>query len=374
MILRIFLSSVALVVSVMANSNGDLSYCDVNSPIGKGTSTMKWALAPKAVNVLNQKYSLRTSDGLDPSQDPTTYNSAQNVPIHIRTLDLDFKFIGLLMYATDPYNKKIGSWKVTPGTPYQITPKCAPFAVTHTDADIKPLHSVFYFVPPQNYTNSIFINVLIKQGEQNRGQFLVPTKLQLTYQSVDTPSYTTILAPAGSSCTTACSTQLKANVCDNAGTAAISNPESLWTSAVTANAVCGFPLVSGCSEAAPFFDTSSNLCVFKNTSCTTNYQATSCDSVSTSGQRLCVCSDGASPAAAGGLGSTTILAIGVGGAAFFILLVVLLFYFCFWRKRTVSAHDSAKSNTRSHAGSVSEDGLSANPLYSTQDKVVFQPR
>jgi hypothetical protein len=56
---------------------------------------MPWVNPP----VTTSFYTIRTADGPNVADDPVSYTPGQLVPIHIRVLDLDRKFIGLVSVA-----------------------------------------------------------------------------------------------------------------------------------------------------------------------------------------------------------------------------------------------------------------------------------
>ena len=87
---------------VVGFSDGVDTICDALDP-GFGTTIMGWATAP----VRTEKYSLRTGDG-DPRLDPTDFTPGQALVIHIRTLELGMKFRGLLLYAVEDNEERVG--------------------------------------------------------------------------------------------------------------------------------------------------------------------------------------------------------------------------------------------------------------------------
>eukprot|EP00455_Lapot_gusevi_P024482 TRINITY_DN2550_c0_g1_i3.p1 TRINITY_DN2550_c0_g1~~TRINITY_DN2550_c0_g1_i3.p1 ORF type:complete len:826 (+),score=257.23 TRINITY_DN2550_c0_g1_i3:74-2551(+) len=274
---------------VQARSDGVLGYCNIYTKIGKGSAVMPWVQAPVYAP---QWYTLRSGDG-DPSTDPKSYVPGKMMTIHLRVLDLDLKYIGLLMYAVNTRGDKVGNWSITPGTAFQIHPFCQPDSViTHTDADLKPLYTRFFLRVPAG-TGPISIITLIKQGEQNKGNFYMTPPLNLT-EAVPPPPPTTqvVLADDGTSCRSTCSSQPQAIYCDNTATSLMNSPYYLDQGATLASVPCRMPMVSGCSAQAPLRDPN-GFCYFKSPTCATDRRPTtntSCTARLTGVQRFCVCS------------------------------------------------------------------------------------
>ena len=102
----------ACVPFAWAYSNGKGIPCDTQlSNLGSTkfvkdkTKIMWWVKPPRH----NPNYSLRTADGV-PADDPTTYVPGQWMDIHIRTLIRGSKYRGLVLYAVDNQEKKVGEW------------------------------------------------------------------------------------------------------------------------------------------------------------------------------------------------------------------------------------------------------------------------
>ena len=197
------LSSPAL---VSARSNGLLGYCDLtpktfptsgvqrqlwpnglfgrNKTSGADSGVMRWVDAPTPSSF----YTIRSGDVGAVSNDRTTYTPGGTLTeLHIRVFDLQRRFIGLVLYATNgtdvvlkngvmtPVERQVGDWTIPRGQPFQTPPNCGGKAVTHADANLKQLHTRFFFSAPIG-TGTVRFRVLIKQGEQNKGSFFWPVR------------------------------------------------------------------------------------------------------------------------------------------------------------------------------------------------------
>lgn len=150
------------VATVHAVSSGMLGFCNLDSrykyggaitdPIsnrvtrGPSTNIMNWVESPTQTLY----YTIRSGDSSTLS-DPTYYTPDEWTSIHIRTHDLDRKFIGLVLYAINGTSDdvQVGQWKITEGSAFIIPETCKGTAVTHADADLKPLHNRFFFKAPK---------------------------------------------------------------------------------------------------------------------------------------------------------------------------------------------------------------------------------
>ncbi len=61
----------------------------------------------------------------------------------------------------------VGDFLTTPGDEFQVPDSCGGHTVTHTNANIKALHTRFLWQAPKG-TGTVKFRVLIKQGEQNK--------------------------------------------------------------------------------------------------------------------------------------------------------------------------------------------------------------
>ena len=85
------------------------------------------------------------------------------------------KYLGLLLYAVDANERKVGTWKIALDEDPQFwlppDPGCGGHALMHADAELKSLRERFVFKAPPNGVGPITFRVLVKQGETNKGAF-----------------------------------------------------------------------------------------------------------------------------------------------------------------------------------------------------------
>lgn len=88
------------------------------------------------------------------------------------------KYIGLLLYAVDANEVKVGSWEIPEKSPPQFwTPPdlgCDMKAVMHADAQPKSYRHHFSFRAPSAGAGTLTFRALIKQGDTNGGAFYWP--------------------------------------------------------------------------------------------------------------------------------------------------------------------------------------------------------
>jgi hypothetical protein len=112
---------------------------------------------------------MRTGDG-NPLEDATTYIPGRWVAVYIRALQFDHLYKGLLLYAKNSNNTKVGDWNV----PWEASPSFLPFgvqicnqSVMHVNAEDKPYVTRFNFIAPPAGTGRITIKAMIKTGPPN---------------------------------------------------------------------------------------------------------------------------------------------------------------------------------------------------------------
>lgn len=127
----------------------------------------------------SNNYTIRTSDHpstyIDPVSgspisafDPVYYVPNQIVEIHIRALSLKARYLGILIYAingTDNHTHQdlpVGTWTVQMHQQFfQVTPTCGGIAVTHKNANLKPLHTVFLWNAPPAGTGNVTFRLMM---------------------------------------------------------------------------------------------------------------------------------------------------------------------------------------------------------------------
>ena len=101
------------------------------------------------------------------------------------------KYLGLLLYAVDRYEAKVGTWAIaldaTPRFWLPPDPGCADHALMHIDAELKGFEERFVFRAPSANTGPLTFRLLVKQGETNKGAFYWPSTVN-TSTSAEAPS------------------------------------------------------------------------------------------------------------------------------------------------------------------------------------------
>ena len=88
------------------------------------------------------------------------------------------KYLGLLLYAVDEHERKVGSWEIPLESDGKFwlppDPACEGRSLMHADAELKGYQERFVFRAPPLGTGTITFRVLVKQGETNKGAFYWP--------------------------------------------------------------------------------------------------------------------------------------------------------------------------------------------------------
>ena len=90
------------------------------------------------------------------------------------------KYLGLLLYAVDASEQKVGDWEIPLEEPRRFwtppdEPGCGGRALMHAGAELKHYLETFYFRAPSAGAGPLTFRALVKQGETNRGAFYWPT-------------------------------------------------------------------------------------------------------------------------------------------------------------------------------------------------------
>ena len=280
----------------------------------------------------SQAYTLRTADGPDASNDPTTYVPGELMPLYLRVTrrtipgkeeagmkivaNESAKYIGLLVYAvasTDQSETKVGGWELPlEGQPTFWTPPdepgCNGRAVMHAGPERKHILERFLFKAPPAGTGAITFRALLKHGETNKGAFYWPTvpgsptpmqspvagrpggDLMLYESGASPPRPWSYRGATGESCTQVCASQ--GLTCDEGALGATETAGAL-DEAVLHAFLCEPPLFATCDDEAPRMSgIGDGLCWYREASCAPR-AAPACDAVPTdnfeSGLRLCPC-------------------------------------------------------------------------------------
>lgn len=191
--------------------SGTGQWCDAMTLCEHGAGHYGQATCPHGMHLVRQPeksatYTVRAGDGTSASADPTAYAPGELVEIHVRTTSAwiqgrrstggiglpqcyaslhstDFgqctgaaneyamlessKFIGLLLYAVDANEAKVGGWEISPAIPQGFwTPPdvgCVGKALMHKDPSPKNYHHVFHFRAPAAGAGALTFRALVKQ-------------------------------------------------------------------------------------------------------------------------------------------------------------------------------------------------------------------
>jgi hypothetical protein len=258
------------------------------------TGIMSWTHAP----IPTGAYTIRSGDG-PLSQDTQYYTPGGTLnEIHLRVIDIDMRFLGLVLYATTgiPFNSttetRVGSWELQDTRWFQLPSSCGGNVVTHRGAQEKPMHTRHYWAAPVG-TGTVRFRVLIKQGVQGRGQFYYPA-FELTLREGPAPvvpqaapsatnpdgtpakyertgpiSSTTIVGKPGVACADVCAVQASAigkPFCDTKATIAIDSVAA-WKGAQV-NVACQLPILAGCAFIGGPQVSERNECTYRSTDVT----------------------------------------------------------------------------------------------------------
>jgi hypothetical protein len=314
-----------------AFSHGALTYCEVDDTnIGMGTSVMNWVEKP----VASEHYTFTADDGV------TDYVPGELTTLHLNVLHLDYKYIGLVLYAVDATGAQVGKWDVPTGVKYWTPPSCKFKAVVHSDAAIKPLYSRFYFRAPPAGAGTLTFKVLIKHGEQATGHFYWPgtkgaddivTKTELTLNEGGTaaapPATRLYRGEGGNSCNNVCADQVRhllffhlfcivffalahlhslllsffflplttqGLACDAVGLKAV-NSVAKFDEGTAGHVACRSPILKGCAPESPSTG-SEGWCWYRaDAGCAAAPPEPKCDTMTTDrnrNRRFCACKDG----------------------------------------------------------------------------------
>ena len=225
-------------------------------------------------------------------------------------------YIGLLLYAVDAQENKVGTWELSSTQPTRFftppDPLCGGVAVMHTDATPKGYLHEFVFRAPPAGLGPITFRALLKQGDTNGGAFYWPTapaSASKTLSPVDgAPGGDLTLSEtpppfaaqtwfgataAGQSCDDVCAANGALLVCDLAALEAVSDDPIAVHAATKRFFSESMPAVSRCSSSSPVLtDTSERWLFFHKTSNSSNtcqrseIGVPSCSAVPTEGEFL----------------------------------------------------------------------------------------
>jgi hypothetical protein len=201
----------------------------------------------------------------------------------------------------------VGDWQIVPGDEFGLPETCGGRKVAHTNANLKSLHTRFLWSAPKG-TGEVVFRVLIKQGEQNKGNFYWPAKeLRLTEGASPPPAtQQTVIGAPGQACADVCYKQTPSTpYCNAAAMNAVTSQAALVTT--IANQVpVRTPYLAQCAYAGTPQITAEGYATFRATSIPASCPAAYVAAASTtaqpdvcytsplpSAQGICICSSNA---------------------------------------------------------------------------------
>jgi len=265
--------------------NGDRLNCSST------TRNMNWATKPSRSSC----YTVTAGDEASPA---TKYKPNENIRIHVRVHCLHKLYRGILIYAVNSTEQKVGEWEIPAHQPsffskpwesYDDTHPCKR-TVMHATAEWKPLHSTLYFKAPAG-TGRITFRCLIKYGNANTGDFYWPiTDLSLTEAAPRPPSTLQwARSEVGQSCSALCAQY--SGTCNQTALQSLTSENSIDLKIFPTN-VCEYPYVSGSGLYGGSYVASEGLCYFIDPTCAAQSRAPSAVTCATSIpniQRNCPC-------------------------------------------------------------------------------------
>jgi len=266
---------------------------------------MSWATVAKRTDC----YQIVAGDEANPS---TTYVPGEFLNINIRVTCIDKQYRGILIYAVDANNNRVGNWTLPKQDPPYFkqpwTDNTHPCfgSVMHATAEWKPYHSILYWKAPPTGTGAITFRCLIKYGNANTGDFYWPMTagdLSLTEGPArPNPSVAWTRSSVGASCTDTCSAISK--MCSETSLATLT--KSALRSQIATILPCEVPDVSGCGMYPSVYDPAMGVCYYSEGNCTGRpARAVNCDTVVPSMARNCPCIAGQSSGTNTGTNSGT---------------------------------------------------------------------
>ena len=167
------------------------------------------------------------------------------------------KYLGLLLYAVDASEQKVGDWEIPLEEPRRFwtppdEPGCGGRALMHAGAELKHYLETFYFRAPAAGAGPLTFRALVKQGETNRGAFYWPTTvsggdLMLSEAAAPPAALTWRRGEEGASCATTCAAE--GEQCEESALAAADSAAAL-REGVAATIACALPLLASdtCDE------------------------------------------------------------------------------------------------------------------------------
>ena len=239
------------------------------------------------------------------------------------------KYLGLLLYAVDEHERKVGSWEIPLESDGKFwlppDPACEGRSLMHADAELKGYQERFVFRAPPLGTGTITFRVLVKQGETNKGAFYWPWTRETEAATTMRPAFgepggdlvvSEALAVDDSSmeldetaviqwlqanpvahgwepqpCTTVC--EAAGLRCDEAALRSAGSSATGLLEGVQNSYLCTPPLLSGCDAAPRMSGIGDGLCWYRDAEQCPALTTNMCDEVPyndyDTGVKLCAC-------------------------------------------------------------------------------------
>ena len=231
---------------------------------------------------------------------PTPYAahmSGTEIPVYTTA-----KYLGLLLYAVDENETKVGSWEIPNESPLRFwtppDPGCDGRAVMHTDATEKSNHHVFSFRTPAAGKGALTFRALIKQGYTNGGAFYWPLAPAMPNAKDDLVVSETLGATnltarwvagkvPGQSCDEVCAAA-GGRACDSGAMRAPASAEA-FAAAIVDDVTCKSPVLSGCGASAPGFNAAGDGYCWHGACGATGAPLSTCGATNPNVRRICAC-------------------------------------------------------------------------------------
>jgi len=314
----IVLSVIVCATIVHATSNADpniIFLCDAMSsrwgcdpqfwPAGNrlkcmnaSTQLMPWATKAKR----SPCYQMLAGEESNPT---TSYTPGEYTQIHIRVTCYKMQYRGIMFYAVDANENKVGDWEFPENEPAlfskpwatQTTNPCQKTNM-HFSAEWKPYHASVFFKGPPAGTGPIKFRALFKHGNANTGDFFWPQVDLTLSEGPAKERETEWIAVPDKTCQTAC--MEKGLDCNEEALQSL-NGEQAVKDILGSNYVCQIA-VSGCGEDGGIIDQENDYCYYVDPNCPAQNRTAStvnCKSDNVGITRMCPCGgeDSMSPAA-----------------------------------------------------------------------------
>jgi hypothetical protein len=305
--LILLLAVSTLYVAATSNSDPNLIFnCDARSPLWgcdanqwvngnrlncrNKTQIMPWATKP----IRSDCYEVFA--GTEAAA-VTSYTPDNYMYINVRVKCFKMMFRGILLYAVNKNETKVGEWYLPDdepawfSQPWEKTPgHTCEKAVMHATAQWKPYYNTFHFKAPAAGTGDVTFRCLIKYGDANTGDFFWPNArgdLKLTEGAKPTNAIQFKQTSVGQSCTEFC--RQTDEGCDEATLKTLNSEEAMYKN-IEGTHPCKLPYMPANDSLAVSYTPADEFCYYADTGA-----AGICDAKSADSSHFCVCAGKAAP-------------------------------------------------------------------------------